>query len=387
MATTDIALRDTWALQPTSIDEVRTTSVDLARTEFVPEGLRGAPEKVLAAILYGREIGLPAMQALSQIAVVNGRPCMFAEGMRGLINAAGHQIRIVRSDATGCTVKGRRKEDWDDPDGWQQFTFTLKEAQQAGLTSKKGPWQIYPADMLLARATTRMARGMFADVIHGLTSREEASDMAVEAAGPIEATVVQPPSLTIASPVPAVEPSAVAAPARRPAAQRRATKPVSESPAEVVDAELVDDGEPITKMQLRHLHAVLNDRELGGDGHHRVVAEIVGHPVDSCSNLTAAEADRVITALELQREQQQPPVDKGCTQEQREAIGKELRRLGWDKQAALACYKASAHRDVGATADLTISEAVAVLKSLRLLVGVEDEPGQLFPDEGVGDGE
>lgn len=191
----ELARIDDWA---GVLDPVKELSTTISSTEFVPAGLRGSAPKVLAAILYGREIGMPPMTALSQIAVINGRPTLSAEGMRALIMSAGHQIRIAESSADKAVVKGRRSEDHNDPDGWQQFTFTSRDAQLAGLLGK-GPWTNYRADMLLARATTRCARAMFADVIHGLASSEEIRDLddAIQAVQVTDAPTIPAPKQVI----------------------------------------------------------------------------------------------------------------------------------------------------------------------------------------------
>ncbi|MCL1922803.1 MAG: hypothetical protein FWG15_02890 [Propionibacteriaceae bacterium] len=187
MTSTDLDRIDSWA-------DVLPQSKELAelvcQSDFVPKDMRGNVGKVFAAVMTGRELGMSPMNSLQSFAVINGRASLMAEAMRGLILRDGHQIRVVASGAEKCTIKGRRKEDKDDPDAWQSFTFTLMEAKTAGLTGRD-VWQKYPADMLLARATTRMAKAVFSDVIHGLVSTEEAEDMAYTPS--YSAMVVQPP--------------------------------------------------------------------------------------------------------------------------------------------------------------------------------------------------
>ena len=45
--------------------------------------------------------------------------------------------------------------------------WTIQMAQKAKLTNKQ-VWQMFPQSMLVARATSQIARGLFDDVLHGL---------------------------------------------------------------------------------------------------------------------------------------------------------------------------------------------------------------------------
>ena len=151
---------------------------EIAHTEFVPAGLRGSPEKTTAAILYSRELGLPPMTGLSGVHVIDGKAGISAETMRALILQAGHDFVVAEMSEARVVVKGRRRGQQE----WSTASFTIGEANRAGLTrpSKSGRpsnYTLYPGDMLLARATTRLARMVFADVIHGMRSTEELTDM------------------------------------------------------------------------------------------------------------------------------------------------------------------------------------------------------------------
>ena len=155
----------------------------IAGTEFVPNGLRGSIEKTSAAILYGRELGLPPMTALGSVHVVEGRAGISAEAMRALILQAGHELSIQESTTSRCVILGRRKGSSE----WTRAEATKAEYDQVGQYSKKlgktlkltdkDVWKSYPAEMLLARCTTKLARMVFADVIHGMRSTEELQDM------------------------------------------------------------------------------------------------------------------------------------------------------------------------------------------------------------------
>lgn len=157
--------------------DAKTLAVDLASTDFVPKGFRGNPHAVLAAILFGREVGLSPIAALQSLYSVDGRVGTYADMQRALVLSAGHEYRIVEQNASRCVIEGRRK----DQDEWQRFSFTIQEARDAGLTSKSN-WKNYAPDMLLARATARMCRAIFPDAVHGMSTAEELEDIAAPAA-------------------------------------------------------------------------------------------------------------------------------------------------------------------------------------------------------------
>jgi hypothetical protein len=170
----------------------------IARTEFVPQALRGKPESVLAAILFGRELGIGPMQSLQAIHVIDGRPGASPELMRALVARAGHRIDVVESDREHVTLAGERY----DTGATASVTWSIADAEQAGLLqlrdgrpfarSSNGrplPWETYTRAMLLARATAELCRALFADVISGLSyTVEELQSISapVEAAAPVD---------------------------------------------------------------------------------------------------------------------------------------------------------------------------------------------------------
>ena len=48
----------------------------LSKSTLVPKGMIGKPADILIAMEYGVQLGIPYMQALQDIAVINGRPCL-----------------------------------------------------------------------------------------------------------------------------------------------------------------------------------------------------------------------------------------------------------------------------------------------------------------------
>jgi hypothetical protein len=164
---TAIARIDSWTHV---LADVASLAETVAQTDFVPETLRGNVPGITATILYGREIGLPPMQALRSVHLIKGTPALAAEAKRGLALAAGHEIRYDRADGAVCTVRGRRRG--SDPDVWHTVTWTIDAANQLGLT-RNPSWRNYPRAMLKARATSELCRDLFADVVGGFATVED----------------------------------------------------------------------------------------------------------------------------------------------------------------------------------------------------------------------
>lgn len=144
----------------------------IAKTDFVPDALRGKPEAVLACILSGHELGISPMQSLQEIHVIKGRPSLSAKMQRAIIIRAGHEIWIEESTSTRAIVKGRRHDTAREG----AVTWTEDDAKRAGLMGKDN-WKGYPAAMLIARASSQLSRNLFPDVLAGFGySMEELED-------------------------------------------------------------------------------------------------------------------------------------------------------------------------------------------------------------------
>lgn len=295
---------DTWV---DIIAPVGDLAAKIAGTDFVPKDLRGKPAAVAAAILYGREVGLPPMSALKSINVIHGTPSLEAEAMRALILAGGHEIRFEEATATRCKMVGRRRG----TEEWTTAQYTIDEAKTSGDFNKNPNYRSRPTEMLIARCTSRLARMIFADVIGGLAAPEEVET--VDAAPPVSAPTVTvaredkpKPARKKAAPKPPTPPQPQPAPAALdgpPLPGEDGFEQIGQDapPAdEPVDAELVEDEpEPLrTDAQSKHLFALL--RELGiatRDEGLEMITSILGHEVESTKTLTKGQASMVIDAL------------------------------------------------------------------------------------------
>lgn len=164
-------------LAPRTFDDVLRFAEMLAKSDLVPKDYKGRPGNIVAAVQMGAEIGLSPMQALANIAVINGRAAVWGDAMLALVQ--GHPdcedvVEVVSPDSkvATCTVmrKGRSPV---------VRTFSLDDARQAQLLGKQGPWTQYTKRMLQMRARAFALRDSFADVLRGIGMAEEVQDIPV----------------------------------------------------------------------------------------------------------------------------------------------------------------------------------------------------------------
>ncbi len=155
-----------------SYDEAMKYSKMIADSDLAPKDFKGKPGNVFIAIQMGVEIGLKPMQAIQNIAVINGRPCLWGDAMLGVVRNH-HEFEAikeeVKNDTAYCTIKRRGEEEYT-------YSFSKDEAKTAGLLGKAGPWTQYPKRMLQMRARSFALRDKFADVLKGINMAEEVMD-------------------------------------------------------------------------------------------------------------------------------------------------------------------------------------------------------------------
>ena len=142
----------------------------LAKSSVVPTIYRNKPEDIFVAMAMGYQLGFPVEQSLQDIAVINGRPCLWGDGLLSLAlnhpecqSITEEPIRNPKGEIIGyqCTVVRRGHT----PHAKQ---FTLQDASIAGLLSRGTVWKAYPERMLQMRARSYAIRDKFADALRGL---------------------------------------------------------------------------------------------------------------------------------------------------------------------------------------------------------------------------
>lgn len=152
-------------------------AMKLSRSNVIPKQYIGKPTDLFVAMAMGYQLGMPVEQAIQDIAVINGRPTIYGDGLLAVCMNHPQFEDILEEPIkdgdkiTGyrCTVKRTNRSPC-------VREFTLSDAKRANLLGKAGPWSQYEARMLQMRSRTLALRDSFADALRGIKSREEVED-------------------------------------------------------------------------------------------------------------------------------------------------------------------------------------------------------------------
>jgi hypothetical protein len=149
--------------QPTSVADLQNTHELCALLLKTPHYAKMGQEGIFAIVETAKSLGVDPRIALGGgLYCVKGRVEMSSRMMAALIRAKKHSITRDRdSNDTICILHAKRA---DNGDQWTE-SFSMQEAQRAGLVTPGGTWTKFPRDMLYARALSRLARQLFPDII------------------------------------------------------------------------------------------------------------------------------------------------------------------------------------------------------------------------------
>jgi hypothetical protein len=166
-------------LVPANLAEAMKVAELLSKSDLVPKDYKGKPANVVVAIGWGAEVGLKPLQALQNIAVINGRGSVWGDAALALCMASASFVDCVEViDGAGdarvarCTVTRKGREPLS-------RTFSVAQAKAAQLWGQN-TWAKYPERMLQMRARGFALRDCFPDALRGLYLSEELVDMPAE---------------------------------------------------------------------------------------------------------------------------------------------------------------------------------------------------------------
>ena len=275
----------------------------LADSSILPDSYRRQPSNLLWAMELADALDVSLAQAITGITVIQGKPTMSAEMMRALVLRAGHRFTVTDMTDQAVTVTVARKE-W--PDDVQQFTFTMADAQHAGLAGS-ATYKKPPKAMLLARATSMACRAVVPDVVSGMgyTPDEIGHDDPVKRVDTARLTPKAAPKTTVEVVETVAETAEVDVETGEILAE---TEPETEPEPGLLEAEIVDEpqteDEPITPAQSRKLFASLRALDIADKEHGlKMIRDVVARDLASTKELTKAEASMVIDTLDEMAQQ------------------------------------------------------------------------------------
>ena len=235
---------------PATLTEAIRFSDMLASSSMVPKAYQGKPQDILVCVQWGYEMGLAPMQALQNIAVINGKPSVYGDAMMALVQASAvcedveefFEGEGTPNPVAVCIAKRKNRKP-------VIAKFSVEDAKRAGLWAKQGPWSAYPKRMMQMRARGFALRDAFPDVLKGLISVEEAQDYPDEAKPRPAAKPANPLDL-VAKPEPVAIPVQTSDPVIIEAALADTIEPQLEDFATATVATVATDGAGVAEQPI-----------------------------------------------------------------------------------------------------------------------------------------
>ena len=181
-------------LSPRNSTQLLEYSKLMAASNMVPDGFKGDAAKIAVAIQMGAELGMTPVQALTCIAVINGMPAMYGDGLNAVMRASGE---LDLSFGAGGIDERPPDEAWQQKEGycaiklkgWEKpiiRRFSYEDAERAGLIKRAqgganakgvGPWISYPGRQMMFRARNWCFRDGAAHILKGLQQGEVLDEM------------------------------------------------------------------------------------------------------------------------------------------------------------------------------------------------------------------
>lgn len=178
LAPTALPPAGTFTLVPRTLEEAMHFAKLISQSDLVPKDYREKPANCLVAMQWGMELGLHPLQAIQNIAVINGRPSMWGDAMLALVRASPLCEYVHETYLTDGTAEIRTKRRGDPKE--HVGTFSDEDAKTAQLLGKEGSWRTNPKRMKRMRARAFMLRDVYTDVLRGIAMAEELMDFPPE---------------------------------------------------------------------------------------------------------------------------------------------------------------------------------------------------------------
>jgi hypothetical protein len=151
---------------------------------LAPNSFRSEQQLVIAWA-KAAELGLSPLQATDGMAIINGRVGIMGDLALAMVESSGLLAKkTVRYTGEGdnltCELTLQRKGREE-----QVYTFSVREAKQAGIYDRSAVWRGYPKRMTYYRALGFGLRDEFPDVLKGTKTVEELQDYPASEPSPV----------------------------------------------------------------------------------------------------------------------------------------------------------------------------------------------------------
>lgn len=166
-----------------NIEEMLQLADHLIQSGLIPNSLN-TPEKVVAIIQQGKELGFKAMTSLNNLHNIQGKVVLSIHAIAALLKQSNVRYTIIKDcepikDKDGKNVNYITTieflESWEGQIIKNQISYTLKEASKAGLATKEN-WQKMMPIMLRTRCLAIGARFVAPHALLGLYEAAEFAD-------------------------------------------------------------------------------------------------------------------------------------------------------------------------------------------------------------------
>lgn len=186
-----------------------------AAISLLPESVKGQAATLIASGLFadtksvaqalvkielGRALGINAVQAMSDVSIVQGRPFVGATLLAAAIKRSEkYDYRVKSLTATECEIEFFEISG-ESPEPVGASTYTMDDAKTAGMAGKDN-YKKHPRNMLFARALSNGSRWFCPDAIgSAVYTFEEADDVRALPTAPTATAEVIEPSPESATP-------------------------------------------------------------------------------------------------------------------------------------------------------------------------------------------
>lgn len=166
-------------IRPKTLHEAMEIATLIASSDLVPKDFKGKPANVLLAWEMSQVLGIPPIQGIRNIAVINGRASIWGE--LGTAIVRNHALTEYLIMSTPEDVK-KNSRAWTrlkrkDQEQVIEYSFSIEDAKTAKLWGNQGPWTQYPYWMLQMRANSFCFKLGASDMLGGMAIAEESGDI------------------------------------------------------------------------------------------------------------------------------------------------------------------------------------------------------------------